>query len=663
MRISRLFRKYSRVLLLVFMSLLLVVFLLGDVIGRASRGPRGRDLKLGEVFGEPVYASQARLAADEFALARQLGFTTPDPWIDAESPQERDLVLFLLLKEAEHTGVRIGRDDVVEALRQDPDSARVLEAIRKTTGRSLNSIYDALRRVAAVTWLFRRQMEAVTPVSLPQLERAYRDQHQNARVLISVIDAEALLKQVPEPTEAELQAHFEQAKDRRTAHTDEELVFGYRLEDRVQVEYLTVDPVKMRELVSVREKEAQRYYRDHQNQYVRTVAGQPGEKPQIVPLEYEEIKQRVREDCRAAKAIEEAQRLVNDLEHEARRPWRTVAVDESGLSERPPDEQIVSFAELRARFADRGPIEYHKTGLVTLEELYAEPGFGQAGKSTEQGRILAPALAFRVEGLAEPDPKDRRPILRLYEPGPVVVREEPAATDFAPPVSQAYLFRVTRVAPAGPPAALDDVRPAAVRNLKRLKAFELAGRHARALAEEARRVGLKQAVAAAKELRALLGEVPSASQPATAAAGQSSSAATTQPTGSAATQPIRQNRYIRMLKPFAPRQFLRLPRGGLPNIGVARHLHERVFALAATADSQPGAGHRVVAVPLARQFKWAVVELLGIEPIYRGEFELARERLERQLGWSRQQMFVVGWFKAANVIKRTGFVPAAAGER
>lgn len=667
MRISRIFRKYSRILLLVFMSLLLVVFLLGDVIGRARYNQRARDLEIGQAFGEPVYASQTRSAQDDFALARQLRVATPDLWIEARSPQERDLVMFLLLEEARRTGVRIGRDEIIAALRQDPQAASVLSSIRDATGRSLNSIYASVARVSAVMWLAGRQLAAATPVSLPQLEQAYRDQSQEAHVLVSIIDPEALLGHVARPTEEELQTHFDEAKDRETAHSEEELVFGYRLPNRIQLEYLTVDPVEMRELVRVREKEVLRYYRDNQHKYTKTVEDDSPftleqQQPQTVPMEYEEAKKQVKEDYRAAKAIEEAQRLVNDIEHEARLPWNIAALGENEERRRPPDDQIVSFTELQKRFSDRGPVIYRKTELVTQRELYDEPGFGQAGQTAaDQRRILAPALAFRVEGLANPNSNDRAPTLRLNEPGPVVVETRKTGADPRAVPYQSYLFRVTRVEPAGPPASLDDVRAEALDNVKQIKAFELAGQHARALAEQARQVGLKQAVAKAADLRVLLGETepPPATQPAT----------------EPASQPAESGRYVNMLGPFEPERFMRRP-SRLTYAGTeqleARSLHEKVFALAEAGTEQASEEHRVVLVPVANNRRgvaaetlefqpvWVVAELLDITPIYRGEFEMVREQLEQRVAWARRQTFITAWFKADNIIRRTGFVPAAA---
>ena len=97
-------------------------------------------------------------------------------------------------------------------------------------------------------------------------------------------------------------------------------------------------------------------------------------------------------------------------------------------------------------------------------------------------------------------------------------------------------------------------------------------------------------------------------------------------------------------------------------MGYAPGLHEAVFALADETGPDPGAGHRVVVVPITGTRKWVVAELLEVEPIYRGEFEQIRREMERQNSWYQGRLFGGAWFSPENIISRAGFVPAAAYE-
>jgi hypothetical protein len=645
MRISRIFRKYSRVLLLVFMSLLLVVFLVGDVIGRAGRGGQLRDVEIGEAFGEPVFLSQLNRAETDFEIATQLMLRTPP--VVSEDLQERNLAMYLLIEEARRAGVVVGRDRIKASLSRSPQSAAQLDWLRKRYSLGLNAIYDSAARVIAATLLAQHQLGGLAAASLPEVEHAYRDENQEARVLISVIDAKGLLDDIPEPTEAELQAHFEECKARKPAHTDEARVCGYLVPARVQVEYLTVDPDAIKESVRVSAREAERYYEENRQTYMKEVedaapfAADPSGESQKVQLTFEQVSERVREDCRAAKAVEEAQRVVNEMHHEAQLPWTTLPRGADGEQQVPPADRIVSFEQLREKFSARAPVTYRKTALVTEMELRREPGFGRASAVVDRQPVRAPELAFNVEGLETRDPGDRTPILRINEPGRVVIETRTLDPATGPMPHQAYVFRVVAAEPSGPPATLDEVRERVVREVKQIKAFELAAEQARALAEQAGEVGLEAAVAAAEDLQQMLRAEVETTEP----------ASTTRPSPPDPTQ-----RFLDALEPFEPEQFLRQPRF-LKSAGYSPRLHERVFAPPEEGGPDRAREHAVVVAPLAKTLKQAVVELLEIKPIYRGEFDLKREELEAQAYLGQVEQFWMAWFEPKNIQARARYVP------
>jgi hypothetical protein len=287
---------------------------------------------------------------------------------------------------------------------------------------------------------------------------------------------------------------------------------------------------------------------------------------------------------------------------------------------------------------------------VTDRELRREKGFGWANGVVDRQPVPATTLAFHVEGLVHPEPGDRTPILRVDEPGPVVIEARTVDPAAGPIAYQAYVFRVTRVEPAGPPASLDDVRDQVIQDVKQIKALELAGQQARALAEQARQNGLKMAVDAAEDLKTSMGRKDEPAEPA-------EPEDTAQP-----TPPDPAERYLRLLDPFEPEQFLRQPRF-LKNVGYAPGLHERVFAPADQGGPDLTQEHPVIAVPLAKTLKWVVVEVLEIKPIYQGDFELKREELETQAYRGRLQTFWTEWFEPKNILTRTGFVPKVATEQ
>ena len=637
MSVSRVFRKYSRTLLLVFMSALLIVFLVGDVIGRAANSQGDRDFEIGTGFNEPVYYSQTKLAEDDFELATQLGIPAPR-FLDADA--DRNLCMYLLLEEARRAGVSISGEQIRAELERMPGASQLLAMIRARTHRSLNSIYESAARATSVFTLASQQMRVAAGASLPELEHTYRDQNQTAKVKISVVNANGLLKHVGDISEEDLLAEFEKGKDRDNGHTEEELIYGYRVPDRVQVEYMTVDPEDLLPTIRVSRRAAERYYEEHASKYVRKVENEsafvlePGQ-PQTEQMTFEEAEGQVKEDLRKDLAISQAQSFVNRLEDEIRRPWLATEVDEDNRHEIPPDDQIVSFEELRDKYASECPVQYVKTELATRVELRkANPEFMASMATIQNAPVRAGQLIFGVEGLVDPESESAKEALRLEEPGMVVINQKDPA--------QAFVFRVIAVAAAGPPDSLDDVRDKVEENTKREKAFEMAKEQAEALAENARVVGLDQAVAEDEALKALL---------ASANADDASEDAASEP---------QENTFQKELQPTAPERPFTRRSTYIPNVGFSPGLHKKVFELAAEADTD--AAHRVVVVPMARSLKWAVVELLSVEPIYQNEFDLQRADLLRNTTSMQTQAFLSEWFDPENIKARAGWVPKTTAE-
>jgi len=236
--------------------------------------------------------------------------------------------------------------------------------------------------------------------------------------------------------------------------------------------------------------------------------------------------------------------------------------------------------------------------------------------------------AFRVKGIS--DPKTAPQSVNVLEPGPLAISRVPGR------LHQAYLYRVVAVAPAAPPAALDDVRPQLVEDWKNMRAFELARAEAEKLLEAARTVGLAAAVAQAAELKAYLTEVRTAS---------------TQPVDGVV--PPAAPDYLSDLGPSTAEGIRRgspMIRG---SVGAAPALVKALFAFV----DDPPAGQRPVALaPQTRALRWALAELDRAKPLYEESLKSELpELLQRAVGGARSQ-FVQTWFDGVRA--RTGFVSA-----
>ncbi|MCH8807540.1 MAG: hypothetical protein IH986_15845 [Planctomycetes bacterium] len=637
MKPSKFFRKYNRTLILVFMSLLLVAFLLMDVIQSWGRAARNIDEEVGTAFGEPISTNDLRFVSQQSQIAARFGliFGRSDP-----------LDSYLLLEEARRMGIRVGSAEVEATLTRMGVSGQLLRDVGDTFSCSRDYLYEVIGSWMAVQRV-QIMLASSVEASLPRLELAYRDQTQQAVVRMSVIDSNAFLTAVSDPSEEELAAYFEEAKDREDGSTEDGLVYGYRRPDRVQLEYLSVDPEAIRTKVRVRAAGTRRYYEMNRSKYVKRIP-RPTEPttqpfpPQFdeVQQSYEEVAERVKEDWRAAKAVEEAQRLVNKMRAEANEAWVRAEVGEDGYRNPPAGDLTGLFEALRAGHSGTYDVIFEKTDVLDRVGVRALPGFGRASyRINDNQRLSAADFALQIKGLYEltQDEQDERTLaLNVFEPSPVL-------TDFdlrtRQPTGPSYFFRVVKVDPAGPAESIDAVRDKLVEDMTVLKAHAMAEVHARKLFERARQVGLDKAVAESDVLKTLLRQA--------------------EVLDAASEEPPRQpTNYLKPLGPFTPRDFSR-SRAFVFHEGVVLFtpkLPEAVFALADEPTTATSPAHKVGLVQIANSQKWVVVELIELEPVYAGDFEKQRPTLARRLAFQDQRALVLGWFDPDLLRQRTGFV-------
>lgn len=639
MKITKFFRRYTKVLLMVFMSLLLVVFLIGDVLQQMASRWRAKDQEIGHAFGDSLNTSDIRRTQANMQIYAQLGLL----------PGGLDVLdVHLLLEEARRMGIHVGLSEVDAELSRISEAGRidageVLSIYRRRQNRGIDSLKAAIGEWLAVGHLFASQTAALND-SPPRVELAYRDYMQEATVKLSVIDSNAFVASVPEPTEEELTAFFEEAKNREDVKTEEQLEYGYLQPDRIQVEYLTIDPKRIEDKIIVRALKAKRFFEDNRNHYKKDVprptppgSTQPSTEFDTVQLEYDEVAEKVRNDCRAVEAISEAQRVVNEMREEARRAWETMEFEEDGYRAAPPADRIISFEALQKKYADQYgyDIQYHKTRLLDSQELANDRRFGQATYVAGVERVPSAGIAMRVKGLYTPQTEESLPLLNLNEPGPVVLDRlgrDPLTERPCP--YRAYLFRVIAVKPSGPPESLEIVREDLTEDLKKMKAHELAKTHAERVEQRAREAGLDAAVTEEAELKTLFFE--------------QQVAATTQPV-------FPKPKYADKFEPATPTGRFTRMQTYTRHAGRSTILPEAVFELA-EQPADEGA-RRVVLVQNAGELKWIVAELEEVKPVYAGEFASQRDQLAMYSRQAQMRLFMQDWFDSEMIRQRTGYQP------
>lgn len=654
---SKVIRENSRTFVLVVMSLLLVTFLLSDVLQSCSdRTGNALNEKLGVAFAAPVSMGDVQRAGDKLHIVRAMGIIPGDV-----SNRIDELDYHLLVTEAKRAGVYVGRADLQREFQDNPFMMQRLDDIRTRFHVSLDTIYDTLGDWLAVQNFWLIQREALGG-SLPRAEVAYRNQHEEASVLLSALDAKAFLATIPEPTEQELAEFFDQTKDRMAQHTSDKLEFGYKYPDRVQFEYATVDPRSMQDSVQVRAAEVRRFFDANAKRYEQKVP-----RPTTLPTDpeqakapefdtvmpsFEDVQNQVREDCRAAKAIDEAQRIVNQIRDRLNEPWAALESGADGYHPAPPAEKIESLEAICASFASSGvTVTYKKSEMVDAAGMIREGMIAQSVYTASNQQIRFPEIVMRVRGLYAPKlEKEHReifPVMNLMEPGPTMVNLRPApgmprAQQFVP--YQAFVYRVIQIAPSAAPLSIDEVRTKVVADWKTAQAYKKAEEFAKKLADRAKAVGLDAAVNEMTELKELLTK------------------ADTPPTTQPGELPPRPTQYMAALGPIVQEKFSRTPRLIHSLIGYMPNLNKQVFELADLTSETTRPAHSIVLVPNAQAQKWVVGELKEVKPLYQGDFDAQREAMQRRAASEEDSRFYNAWFEPESIRERCGYVSAKAAK-
>ncbi|TWT43728.1 periplasmic folding chaperone [Phycisphaerae bacterium RAS1] len=635
MNLNRYFRENSRTLLMVFMALLLVVWLLGDVISSwrdSSRQELNQKLGHSDALALDVYTSDLQRVAGDQRICQAVGFLA----VQILNPVD----MLLVTAEAERLGVRIGQSQVIDYVQNTfkERAGELLASIQAREGRSYEAIYASIGRWLAVEQLLQMQYKAFDE-SVPRLESTFRDTQQSVSIEYCVIDGRVFEPLAGEVSLEDIQKTFEEGKARVTAHTEDQLSFGYLQPNRVKVEYVTLDPRAIRSKVRIKETEAKRYFEEHAANYQKTVmptttSTQPAAATRV-PMTWEEAREQARNDFRELKAVEEAQRVLNELRSEAYRPWASSGKDADGFRQ-PPAAAGPSLEELARKYSRDYEIVYGKSDWLTEQELRTFLNLNEPTYREGQSRLSASQLAMRVKGVFTPGKNEQMPVLMVNEPSPLLATQESIPGGRGPVAFQGYVFRVIEVAPSGPPASIDVVRDEIIRDIKRQRGFEMARTHAEQLAEKAAADGLLAASLADTALKEAITAAQAAPRPADEQA----------------------PRFLEALGPnTGPSRFTRRA-SPLLHVGMTANVPKKAFELAAAPPSATAPAHKVAAVPVASEFKCVVVAVNELKPLYQGDFSKQKDMLKMQ-SMSQRNMATMLWFDPTSIHERLGYKPAA----
>ena len=325
-------------------------------------------------------------------------------------------------------------------------------------------------------------------LSEPMLTRFLHDNQATTQAVAAVIPSDRYLTRTSQPDEQTLTDLFDRYKQSLPGQ-GKPYGLGYRVPDRVKIEYLEITPERARERVRVDEADALSYYDTHQDKFrepVDTDPDTPDTDDQTKLKPYTEVRAKILERLKNQKASELADRILKAAQ-------AIMLEDARGLEQKDgyrvlPEEweplSMVDVAkQLHTQFDVLPVIHHHQDRWLTPRQLAALPGIAASQLPNQQKAVGFMPYVFSAKEWSRPEPVDGLMSLRLQAKMP--------STTLVSPEGHRYLFRLVAVAPSKVPASLDEARTQVERDAKRLEAFRLLTEESATWLERAQRDGLE----------------------------------------------------------------------------------------------------------------------------------------------------------------------------
>ena len=441
---NRLLRKYSKLLLAVFGTGLMVVFLMPQIPDLVSQFGASTTLvaSLGE-DGETITARDWEEVQNEMQfLDRMQQFLPPLPLVGRlENPEQ----YYLLVHEAKAAGMIGGMVSGGVSEEQSIEMAR-------QTGFPPGLVRQALTNRAGINRYLSHVMEANR-----QSDRRLKGE---GRRLFDAADTQVVSIKAKQPTagtspdEASIKDHFDTYRD--VIPGEGEHGFGYRLPDRLQVEWLKVpaDAIdsSLADSDSMSDRELMKFWRRNEAQY-------PGfDDISSIP---ETVRQGLLNSLRD-EHVDEITRSMNDTLRLPRRGFE----EAGGYLVLPEDwnDKKASLEDVRSLLAERHGLALEATRnsgdeLIEISALRDLDGIGTATSSSFSRQPLT--LSDMTTETKEFTASGLYPI-QVGVAGPILKDSE----------NNLYLFRITEADPARPPHDLEEVRGEVVTDLQRMAHYQ-----------------------------------------------------------------------------------------------------------------------------------------------------------------------------------------------
>ncbi len=483
------FRKYNKWILGVGGSLLMIVFLIQPVMSMFQADMMA--VAVATVEGGEVTRGDLMSATAELSVLRQFGLVLDrDP--DEGNTNNDPMRWALILEDSQRLGLSASRREVDLLQLEIGQSAADIEMIASRINATPGFIRQAMRHWLVVqqykellagqthlagkdrarlmrgmfrdpqSYLFYEALSYGTSrLSKPLVEHFLQDQGARVSGRVVLVRADLYQADTPQPGDGEVQALYEQFKDALPGQ-GEPYGFGYRVPDRVKIEYLSISMDQARQHVKVTEADALAFYRKNPDRYADTSpSAGAGPRP------YEEVRDRVFQDVTDLRAFELVEKMAKaaygyfygDTRGLAKEDDYRVIGETTRLT---PMREVAERLEAEPKFGLLPKVHSETGSWVDAAELTGLPGIGLSVLA-DNTRVGFTSFVLSAREL---EPSKDNPLLpRRLQVGlvgsPMMGRD-----------GSRYLFRLTEAQPSRQPKSLDEVRTQVTKDARLLSAYK-----------------------------------------------------------------------------------------------------------------------------------------------------------------------------------------------
>jgi len=449
-------RKYNKYILVVGCCVLMVVFLLPNLNSFVRSDPS--TLPVGTLAdGTEFTVADQRNAQAELGLLARLS-----PYL-VQGIDRDPLRWTLMLHEAQAIGLHASDFQVdQELIRAQVDPAD-LKKIANQAGVRQEHIRQAMRRWTVVQRYYRAMYglgeDQAPRISAPFLERFMFDRFSTLRVNLLLVPATLYEGQAPDPSDEQVQQLYDQHRS-NLAGQSEPYGFGYKLPDRVWIEYLHVPFDPVRETLAIEEAEALGYYDEHLERF------KPSEPPEAPPKPYEDVRDRVIQQLTDDKARDKCRDMIRAAQHHLIEAHQHLPTQDGYVQLpagwRPPT--LESIAKLvQAEFGVMPAVHLRDDAALDENSLASLPAISDATVlDTQDERFVPYVLSTREIDTGRASPLSRYSMQ-------VGVPSRPMSNYGG----SCFIFRLIDAKPAADPESLDEVRDQIIADARRLAAYQI----------------------------------------------------------------------------------------------------------------------------------------------------------------------------------------------